>query len=288
VVTVRGKRHLVRFLVAGGLSQRRACQLVGLGRSTWQYRTRMPQAERDQATAQMLQRLAARHPRYGYRRIWALVRREGQVVNRKRVERLWRTLRLQQPPRPPTRRRARPTPDAARTHATYPGHVWSYDFVQDACMNGTRLRLLPVLDEFTRECLAIHVATSIPAAQVRHVLAGLFASVATGSPACLRSDNGPEFIAEQVRTWLAEQHTTTLYIQPGHPWENGITERFNGTLRDECLNQYAFASLAEARRLVERFRHEYNDVRPHSELGYRTPTQFKREWGQQQANAVPQ
>lgn len=284
-MTVRGKRHLGRFLVAGGLSARRACQLVGLQRSTWQYQARTRRAERDQATAQTLQQVAARHPRYGYRRIWALLRRDGQVVNRKRVERLWRALRLQQPPRPRTRHRARPTPDAARTVAQYPRHVWSYDFVQDACMNGTRFRVLPVLDEFTRECLAMHVATSIPAAQVLQLLAGL---CATGAPACLRSDNGPEFIAEAVRAWLETQHTSTLYIHPGHPWENGITERFNGTLRDECLNQYAFASVAEARRLIERFRQEYNNVRPHSELGYRTPTQFKREWVQQQASVASQ
>ena len=184
----------------------------------------------------------------------------------------------------PLRRRARPTPDAARTVASYPGHVWSYDFVQDACLNGTRFRLLPVVDEFTRECLAIEVATSVPTARVLAVLAGLFA---TGAPAGLRSDNGPEFIAEQVRSWLVTQHTSTLYIEPGHPWENCITERLNGTLRDECLNQYAFASLAEARRLVDAFRREYNDVRPHSELEYRTPAEFKRHRLQQQQNVAP-
>lgn len=283
-MTVVGKRRLVRFLVAGGLSQRRACRLGSLGRSTFQYQARLSRGERDQATAAVLQALAERHPRYGYRRVWALVRRAGEMVNRKRVERLWRRLHLQQPPRPRKRHPARPTPDAARTVATSPGHVWSYDFVQDACLNGTRFRLLPVLDEFTRECLAIDVATSVPAARVLQLLEGL---CATGAPACLRSDNGPEFIAEAVRTWLATQHTSTLYIAPGHPWENGITERFNGTLRDECLNQYAFASLAEARRLVERFRQEYNDVRPHSELGYRTPAQFKRDWVEQHANVAP-
>jgi putative transposase len=284
VVTVAGKRRLVRFLVAGGLSQRLACWLGGVGRSTVQYRARTSRAERDRATAAQLQEVAVRHPRYGYRRIWALLRRRGAVVNRKRVERLWRRLHLQQPPRPRKRRTARPTPDAARTVATYPGHVWSYDFVQDACLNGTRFRLLPVLDEFTRECLAIDVATSVPAARVLQLLTGLFA---TAAPAGLRSDNGPEFIASEVRAWLATHQTSTLYIEPGHPWENGITERFNGTLRDECLNQYAFASLAEARRLVERFRQEYNDVRPHSELGYRTPTQFKHDWLEQHANTAP-
>lgn len=287
-MTVAGKRRLVRFLIAGGLSARRACRLGGLGRSTFQYRARPGRAKRDQATAAQLQALAQRHPRYGYRRIWALLRRAGQVVNRKRVERLWRRGHWQQPPRPRKRHHARPTPDAARTVASYPSHVWSYDFVQDACLNGTRFRLLPVLDEFTRECLAIHVATSIPAARVLAVLDELFVVAATGAPACLRSDNGPEFIAGQVRTWLAERQTSTLYIEPGHPWQNGITERFNGTLRDECLDQYAFASLAEARRIVEGFRREYNEVRPHSELGYRTPAQFKHDWFEQHANAAPQ
>jgi putative transposase len=285
VVTVAGKRRLVRFLLAGGLSPRRACRLAGLGRSTFQYQARTGRAARDQATAATLQQLAARHPRYGYRRIWALVRRAGETVNRKRVARLWRRLGLQQPARPLTRRRVRSTPDATRTVATYPGHVWSYDFVQDACLTGTRFRLLVVLDEFTRECLAIEAATSIPAVRVLQVLQRLCAT--TGAPTCLRSDNGPEFIAESVRTWLATQHTTTLYIAPGHPWENGITERFNGTLRDECLNQYAFAALAEARRLIERFRHEYNEVRPHSELGYRTPAQFKHDWLATHHNTAP-
>jgi hypothetical protein len=154
-------------------------------------------------------------------------------------------------------------------------------------MCGARFRLLPVLDAFTRECLAIEVATSIPAVHVLQLLERLFA---TGAPACLRSDNGPEFIAEAVRTWLAEQHTSTRYIQPGHPWENDITERFNGTLRDECLDQYAFTSLAEARRLVEHFRQEYqeyNEVRPHSELGYRSPTQFRHEWGSSRRAPLP-
>lgn len=283
-MSVAGKREVVRFLVAGGLSARRACRLGGLGRSTFQYRARTSRREREQATLAQVQQLATRHPRYGYRRIWALLRRDGHRVNRKRVARLWRRLHLQQPPRPRRRHTARPTPEAVGLVASSPGHVWSYDFLQDACLNGTRFRLLTVLDEFTRECLAIEVATSFPAARVVQLLAGL---CARGAPAGLRSDNGPEFSAEAVRTWLATQQTRTLYIAPGHPWENGISERFNGTLRDECLNQYAFASLAEARLIVEAFRHEYNEVRPHSELGYRTPAQFKHDWLEQHANVAP-
>ena len=182
-MTVAGKRRLARFLVRGGLTQRRACRLAGLHRSTFEYHARTGRAERDQATVQILQPLVWRYPRYGYRRIWAVLRRQGQVVNRKRVARLWRQQHWQQPARPRRRHRVQVTPDAARTVASYPGQVWSYDFVQDACLNGTRFRLLAVLDEFTRECLAIQVATSIPAAAVIQVLADLCATSPTGAPA---------------------------------------------------------------------------------------------------------
>ena len=154
--------------------------------------------------------------------------------------------------------------------------MWTYDFVHDACWNGAKLKVLPVVDEFTRECLAIEVATSLPAARVIAVLARLFAQ--HGAPAYLRSDNGPKFVAHQVQIWLALQHAETLYIDPGCPWQNGFGESFNGSLRDECLNMWAFASVAEARFQLERFRRQYNEERPHSRLGYRTPAEFKSDW----------
>jgi putative transposase len=264
----------VWYLVERGLSQRRACALVGAARATVQYRPRTPRA--DDRLAQRIGALAQRHPRYGYRRIWALLRREGRLVNRKRVQRLWRRAKLQVHRSARRRRRRRDAPVAVPPRATSPGQVWTYDFVHDACLAGTRLKLLPVVDEFTRECLAIEVATSLPARRIVGVLARLFA--AHGAPRFLRSDNGPEFVAHTIRDWLALHGATTLYIEPGRPWQNGYGESFNGTLRDECLNMHAFHSVAEARVQVEGFRRHYNEERPHSRLGYRTPAAFKQDW----------
>jgi putative transposase len=229
-------------------------------------------------------RLAQRHPRYGYRRIWALLRREGWAINHKRVQRHWQPAQL--PVHTPRRRRRRRSarPEQVPTQATYPGHVWTYDFVHDACWNGTKRKVLPVVDEVTRECLAIEVATSWPATRVIAGLARLFAS--HGAPAYLRSDNGPEFVAHQVQTWLALHHAQTLYIDPGCPWQNGFAESFNGSLRDECLTMHAFASVAEARILIESFRRQYNDERPHSRLGYRTPAECKANWLADQSNTA--
>lgn len=265
---------MVQFLVARGISERRACVLVAANRATVQYQAR-PRS--DDGLPERLAALAQRHPRYGYRRIWALLRREGWRVNRKRVHRLWRVAQLQVPKRHRRQRRhAGISASGAPTYATHPGHVWTYDFVQDACLSGAKLRLLPVVDEFTRECLAIDVATAAPAERVIRVLERLFAL--HGAPQYLRSDNGPEFIAQAIQDWLARHQTATLYIDPGCPWQNGFAESFNGTLRDECLNMQAFASVTEARLLIERFRREYNEVRPHSRLGYRTPAAFKADW----------
>lgn len=266
-----------------GVSERRACALVAANRATVRYQAR-PRS--DDGLAGRLAALARRHPRYGYRRVWALLRREGWMVNRKRVHRLWRTAQLQVPRRRRhRRRRVGVSASHLPTQARYPGHVWTYDFVHDACLNGTTLKLLPVVDEFTRECLAIEVATGLPAERVIGVLNRLF--VTHGSPQFLRSDNGPEFVAQAIQGWLALQPTATLYIDPGCPWQNGFAESFNGTLRDECLTMHAFASVAEARVEVERFRHEYNEERPHSRLGYRTPAAFKADWLADQSKSVP-
>lgn len=270
----------MRFLVERGVSERRACTLVAANRATVQYQAR---ARTDDGLAGRLAVLAQQHPRYGYRRVWALLRREGWVVNRKRVHRLWRTAQLQVPKRRRRRRHAGVSAaGAAPTQATHPGHVWTYDFVHDACLNGTKLKVLPVVDEFTRECLAIAVATGLPAERVICVLDRLFA--VHGPPQFLRSDNGPEFVAQAIQGWLALRQAATLYIDPGCPWQNGFGESFNGTLRDECLNMQTFASVAEARIQVERFRRSYNEERPHSRLGYRTPVEFKADWLADQSN----
>jgi putative transposase len=217
--------------------------------------------------------LAQQHRRYGYRRIYRLLRRRGQKVNKKRVQRLWQRAKLQVGRlRRKRRRPTRPPPQ----QATYPQHVWTYDFVKDRCLDGTPLRILTVMDEFSREGLAIEVRRSFPARQVLLVLANLFAR--HSSPAYLRSDNGPEFVALAVRGWLHQQQVQTLYIDPGCPWQNGKEERFNGTVRDECLNSHAFASVAEAQVLCAVYLREYNEERPHSSLGYQTPLEFKRDW----------
>lgn len=203
------------------------------------------------------------------------MRRKGQQVNIKRVQRLWRQERLQVPAR---RRKKRKPPGTAPVVVTAlrPGHVWSLDFVFDATENGTKLKILTVGDDFTRECLAIEVATSLPSAKVIAVLARLVSQ--HGAPAYLKSDNGPEFIAEALKIWLATRQTQTAYIQKGSPWQNGFRESFHGRFREEFLAETLFASVAEARVLCEAFRRDYNQARPHQSLGYLTPHEFKHKW----------
>jgi putative transposase len=263
------QREAVTFLVAGGLSVPRACALVRLARSTFRY---IAQPNDDAVLLEQLRELATRHPRYGYRRISVLLRRTVQV-NEKRVRRLWRQQRLQV--KRVRRRRLRPA-RPARLAAAYPGHIWAYDFVEDALADGTPLRILTVMDEFTREGLALDVALSTSAERVIGVLTALIAQY--GAPANLRSDNGAEFVATAVQTWLTQCGVQTLYIDPGKPWQNGKEERFNGTVRDECLNMHQFFSVAEACVRLSTFRHHYNTERPHSRLGYLTPLAFKTAW----------
>lgn len=263
------QRAAVQFLVAGGLSVRRACALIQIHRSTFQY-TAHPTD--DTALLSQLHELATQHPRYGYRRISVLVNRT-EKVNQKRIRRLWRRSRLQVKRR--VRKRTRPR-RPERRQATYPGHIWAYDFLEDALADGTTLRILTVMDEFTREGLALDVALTTSAERVKGVLNALVAE--HGAPAHLRSDNGAEFVATAVQIWLAQCGVQTLYIEPGKPWQNGKEERFNGTLRDECLNMHVFSSLAEACVRLSAFRHHYNHERPHSQLGYLTPLAFKAAW----------
>ena len=209
-------------------------------------------------------------PPYGYRRITARRKAEGWLVNHKRVERIWRREGLKVPKKQPKRGRLWFNDGSCiRLRSLRPNHVWSYDFVMERTQDGKTFRMLTVLDEFTRECLAIHVARRIRSDDVLHLLTDLFSD--RGPPDNIRSDNGSEFTARAVRAWLGRIGVKTLYIEPGSPWENGYNESFNGKLRDELLNGEIFYALEEARVLIDDWRRHYNTVRPHSALGYKPP-----------------
>jgi len=263
---VKAARVLVDELRGQGLSERAACRVVGLERSSYRYQ-RQGEAARRQLTATVLA-LAGRYRRYGYRRIGALLRREGALVNHKRVWAIWREQQLSLPRRRPKRRRGTPAADRPTT-ATRRNAVWTDDFLFDRTERGQLLKLLVVLDEYTRECHLIRVARRLDSRAVLESLAALFR--AHGAPASLRSDNGGEFIAAHLATWLARQGSSTVPIAPGHPWENGFVESFNGKLRDECLNEEVFWHERHAQVVIERWRRHYNEDRPHSALGYQTP-----------------
>ena len=222
-----------------------------------------------------IQALSWQHPRYGYRIITELLRREGWKVNRKRVQRIRRQNDLQVVGRACKSRRARPV-QAERVRATKPNEVWSYDFVHDRLENGIGLKLLTVLDEFTRECLGLLVERSITAAGVIGFLEVLM--LKRGVPENVRSDNGPEFVAEAVKQWAGREGIALNYIEPGSPWENGHVESFHDKFRDGCLNREVFGNLLEAKVLVEEWRRQYNEQRPHSSLGYKTPQEFGRQF----------
>jgi transposase InsO family protein len=214
--------------------------------------------------------LATQYGRYGYRRITAMLRAEGWQVNHKRVERLWRREGLKVPARQPKRRRLWLNDGSCvRLRPDHRDHVWAYDIVHDRTHDGRPLRMLTMVDEFTRECLAIDVARRITSEDVLERLTDLF--ILRGVPDHIRSDNGAEFTAHAVRAWLMKVGVKTLFIEPGSPWENGYIESFNGKLRDELLNGEIFYTLLEAKVLIERWREHYNQVRPHSALGYRPP-----------------
>jgi putative transposase len=279
-MTASQRRAGAEALETRGVSQRRACVLVGLSRSGRRYRS---QRGPDEALEKRVRELARKHGRYGYLRVWALLRREGQQVNRKRVHRLWRKLGLQVPRRRRKKRYARQ--GGVPLQAQHPNHVWTWDFVYDTTADGRTLRCLTVADEFTREGLAIRTQRRFPAVRAVEVLAELVAE--RGAPVFLRSDNGPEFIAAKLRAWLAERGIRSHYIEPGSPWQNAYGESFNGKFRDECLNLEVYDTTAEAQAVHERFRQHYNTERPHSSLGYATPVQFRDQWLAGQAEVAP-
>ncbi len=251
-----------------GVSERRACKVLDLPRSTHRYEP-IP-VEDEQGLTEEIVELASRYGRYGYRRITALLRMDGWDVNHKRVERIRRREGLKVPAKQPKRGRLWLNDGSCvRLRPQRPNHVWAYDFVLVRTHDGRGVRLLTVMDEYTRECLAIRTDRHIRSCDVIETLAELM--MIRGVPDHIRSDNGPEFTARAVREWLGGVGARTLYIEPGSPWENGYIESFNGKLRDELLDREVFYTLLEVRVLTERYRQTYNRIRPHSSLGYRPP-----------------
>ena len=270
---VAGRRVFVEFATGRDLSASRACELVKVSRRRLGYVSR--KNEEDPAR---IKELAADHPRYGCRRLCQMLRREGRVVNLKRVRRLCREhgLLLRQK----RRRKRRGIGIGMPCLAEYPNHVWAYDFVEDRTETGRKLRVLTVADEFTRECVTVEVGYRMNAKFVADTLLRLFAE--HGTPRFVRSDNGPEFIAKHLMRTLSGSGVEARHIDPGSPWQNGRNERFNGTLRDECLNLETFHNGDHARALIKLFGRSYNERRPHSSLGYQTPMEFAAAWRQKE------
>ena len=267
----RRREAVAKAMTAFQISERRACRALGVPRSSQRYVG--TERGREEELLLRIRALARENPRHGYRRIKALLVREGRSVNLKRVHRLWRREGLKVPQIQRKRRRLGQSENGcARRRSERPDHIWSYDFIHDQTADGRGLKMLPVVDEFTRECLTIEVERSLRAEDVVSTLEYLFE--VRGEPEFIRSDNGPEFIAEAVKDWLAGRGAKTLYIAPGSPWENAYSETFNSRLRDELLDREVFETLKEAKVILEDHRLDYNHRRPHSSLGYRTPAEF--------------
>ena len=268
------RREAVQVLVRRGVSERKACRYLGLSRRISSYKPR--QAAKDQAVAEKLLAASPQVPRFGYRRMAAWL-----ALGEARVRRQWRALGLNIPRRRPRRRRS--GSDIRLPGAVRPNAVWSYDFVHDQMVDGRALKLLCVIDEYTRECLAIEVGASLRAQDVILALSRLMRLY--GKPAFVRSDNGAEFTAAKVMRWLRDAAIGPAFIAPGSPWQNGFVESFNGKLRDELLNREGFRSRAEAKVLIERWRQFYNEQRPHSAHRYKTPASVRRGW--QEPDTIP-
>jgi transposase InsO family protein len=266
------------------VSERFACKVLGQHRST--HRKKPKGRAGEKALTADIVRLASRYGRYGYRRITSMLRHEGWTVNAKRVERIWRREGLKVPQKQPKKGRLWLNDGSCiRLRPEHPNHVWSYDFVEGRTHNGRRFRMLNIIDEFTRECLAIRTDRKLTSTDVIDALSDLF--ILRGVPGHVRSDNGPEFIAKAVREWIAAVGAKTAFIEPGSPWENGYCESFNSKLRDELLNGEIFYSLAEARIIIERWRRYYNTERPHSSLGYKPPAPEAIVWPSKPSGSAP-
>ena len=271
MVSPAQKKQAVEYVVDQGLcSVRRACGYLGLHRSTYRYRLKQPLPQQ----VQLHQRIVAlswQYPRYGYRRVRALLAREGWSVSRKQVQRIRRKEGLKVRPKP-KRIPRQGVSTGLPIEATHRNHVWTWDFIFDRTDKGSTLKMLTMLDEYTRQCLAIRVERQIKSGQV---LATLWqAMMAYGLPEHIRSDNGTEFIAGKIQRWLHENQIKTLYIEPGSPWQNGYIESFHSRFRDECLNREWLLNLREARVVIEDWRQHYNIERPHSQLGYLSPEHY--------------
>lgn len=253
------------------VSQRRACDVLDQPRSTQRYE---PQPRHDEmALVKAMLKLVRQRPRFGYRRIGRLLRCDGWRVSDTRVYRLWRREGLKVPQKKRKKRRLGTSENGChRRRAEFKNHVWCWDFAFDYTTNGVTLKWLSIIDEYTRECVALNVDRSVTSEDVINTLARLFSE--RGVPQCIRSDNGPEFIANSIRHWLTKLKVETLYIQPGSPWENGYAESFHSRLRDEFLAMEEFESLQAARTLTAAWRDDYNHHRPHSSLDYQTPADF--------------
>jgi len=265
------RRSQVMYAHARGIPYRRACGLLSVARSALRYESRL--AAKDAPIVAQMRELSARYPRFGYRRIQVFLERSGYPMSEDRVHRIWRCAGLQVPRKRPRRRIAatRPRPLAP----TAVGEMWAYDFVFDACANVQQLKCLTVIDEYTREALAIDVAGSLRSGRVKEVLARLIS--VHGAPRYLRSDNGSEFLSRKILKCLAEEKIETALSDPGKPWQNGTNESFNGKFRDECLSMEWFRNRVDAKIVIEAWRRHYNEVRPHSSLGNLTPAEFKRQ-----------
>jgi len=268
MVSACARRKQIAYVRQRGISLRRSCALLQVARSTIGYESAL--ARRDEPVIAAMRELAAQYPRYGYRRIQVFLARRGLAMSADRAYRIWKKAGLQVPRRRPRRRvatgRPRPLP------ATGANQVWAYDFVFDACANGQQLKCLTVIDEFTRECLAIDVAGSIRSGRVIEVLSKLVS--VREAPKFLRSDNGPEFVSRAVLRWLLNAGIDTAPIDPGKPWQNGANESFNGKFRDECLGMQWFKNRIDAKVAIDDWRKMYNGVRPHSSLNNLTPLEY--------------
>lgn len=271
------RNAVVNYLVeAGKCSQRCACRIVNISRTAAVYLSK--KADEDKGLTEKIKELAHRHRRYGYRRITNLLEQEGKPVNHKRVYRLWKNAGLSLKRRP--RRKKIAMIKGEMRKAAYPNHVWSHDFMDDMTERGRQIRILDIVDEFSRECLAIKAGRSITSVDVIEVLDYL--ALTRGIAAYIRSDNGPEFIAKAVKEWISDHGAKCIFITDGSPWENSYIESFNGKLRDECLNQEIFSSVEQASEVQENFRHEYNNYRPHSALGGLSPYTYLRRYQESQ------